>query len=206
MSRSNTRHIIVTGGSSGIGFEVARQLAVKGNNVSIIARNPQMLERACENLRRSAPNSIFSASADVTRPDELIAAIGACQKNFGPCDVLITSAGIVEPAFFDQLHPAQFQAQMDTNFFGTVNAVRAVYSDMKARRSGSIMMISSAAAFIGIPGYTAYCASKSALASFAESLRSEAGGDVHIGISFPPIRRHRNLNRKFQRGRKAQKP
>lgn len=76
--------------------------------------------------------------------------------------------------------------QMDINFSGTVNAVRAIYAGMKSRGRGNIMMISSAAAFIGIPGYSAYCASKAALAAFAESLRSEVCSGIYIGISFPP--------------------
>jgi short-subunit dehydrogenase len=80
-----------------------------------------------------------------------------------------------------------FEEQISINFLGTANAVRSVYRGMKARRSGRIMMISSGAALVGIFGYTAYCASKSALVGFAEALSAEAEAfGVRISICFPP--------------------
>ena len=177
-------HVIVTGGSSGIGLAVARLAVAEGHKVSIMARNPDRLNDALAVLGNEANTQAICA--DVKDAIAVENAIRTCTEKFGACDVLITSAGVVEPAFFTELSEAQFNEQIETNFFGTVNAVRAVYPIMKSRGLGSIMMIASGAALIGIPGYTAYCASKAALASFAESLRSEAGRDIHIGISYPP--------------------
>ncbi|KJF67038.1 SDR family NAD(P)-dependent oxidoreductase [Rhizobium nepotum] len=179
-------HAIITGGSSGIGLEIARLCVLSGYDVSLVARDETALCIACETLRQVGPGRVSAASADVRRMDLLSEAIEQCERQFGACDLLITSAGVVEPALFDELLPSQFEMQMDINFSGTVNAVRAIYTGMKNRGEGSIMMISSAAAFIGIPGYSAYCASKAALAAFAESLRSEVGAEIYIGISFPP--------------------
>ncbi|MES5100720.1 SDR family oxidoreductase [Agrobacterium sp. BA1120] len=177
-------HVIITGGSSGIGLAVARLAVAEGHKVSIIARNPDRLRDALKALDNSAHTQ--AVCADVKDAIAIDNAIRTCMEKFGDCDVLVTSAGIVEPALFNELTEAQFNEQFETNFLGTVNAVRAVYPLMKTRGNGSIMMIASGAALIGIPGYTAYCASKAALASFAESLRSEVGQDVHVGISFPP--------------------
>jgi NAD(P)-dependent dehydrogenase (short-subunit alcohol dehydrogenase family) len=110
-----------------------------------------------------------------------------CERSFGPCDILVASAGIVEPSAFDAMPASVFDEQIATNLLGTANVVRAVYKGMKARRSGRIMMISSGAALIGIYGYTAYCASKSALAGFAEALGAEAGAaGIRVSICFPP--------------------
>jgi 3-dehydrosphinganine reductase len=179
-------HAIITGGSSGIGLEIARLCVLNGYDVSLLARDENALRLACENLRQVGSGGVKAVSVDVRRMDLLSEAIEQCERRFGICDLLVTSAGVVEPAFFDELVPSHFEMQMDINFSGTVNAVRAIYAGMKSRGRGSIMMISSAAAFIGIPGYSAYCASKAALAAFAESLRSEVGTGIYIGISFPP--------------------
>ncbi|CVI20651.1 conserved hypothetical protein [Agrobacterium fabacearum CFBP 5771] len=179
-------HAIITGGSSGIGLEIARLCVLNGYDVSLVSRDENALRLAREALTQIGRGRVSAVSADVRRMDLLSEAIEQCQRLLGTCDLLVTSAGVVEPAFFEELDPSHFETQMDTNFLGTVNAVRAIYAGMKNRGRGSIMMISSAAAFIGIPGYSAYCASKAALAAFAESLRSEVGPGIYIGISFPP--------------------
>ncbi|MFK0163916.1 SDR family oxidoreductase [Rhizobium sp. NPDC090279] len=183
-------HIIVTGGSSGIGLAVAKLYAARGYRVSLLARDPARLEAARAEIT-SLPGvdgaSIRAASVDVASAAQTAEAMELCEASFGPCDILIASAGIVEPRAFDKMPASVFDEQISINFLGTANAVRAVYKGMKSRRSGRIMMISSGAALIGIFGYTAYCASKSALAGFAEALIAEAATSaVQISICFPP--------------------
>jgi 3-dehydrosphinganine reductase len=182
-------HVVVTGGSSGIGLEVARIYAARGVSVSIIARNADRLQSARGQIEQSARHGarVFSAVADVSDAAGLSAAIAACQTALGPCGILVVSAGNVDPARFHEQDEEAFRAQWDTNFHGAVNAVRAVYPGMRKRGEGRIMIISSAAAFIGIPAYTAYCGSKSALTGFADALRLEAmPAGVSVGICFPP--------------------
>ena len=183
-------HVIVTGGSSGIGLEIARLYAARGARLTLLARDVGRLERARAELLSAgglAPHDIRLASVDVGSEPETSAALREAEEALGPCSVLVASAGTVEPASFDRLSPDAFEEQVRVNLLGTVNAVRPVYAGMKARGNGKIMMVSSGAALIGIPGYTAYCASKSALVGFAEALASEghpAGGQV--SICFPP--------------------
>ena len=183
-------HVIITGGSSGIGLAVARVWLDRGARVSLLARRRRVLAEACESLKPLAgPDAarLFCHTADVMDMAGLETAIRACEAALGPCDVLVTSAGIVEPQAFDVMEAHVFDAQISTNFLGTVHAVRAVYPAMKRRGEGRIMLISSAAAFIGIHGYTAYCASKSALRGFAEALRGEASAHgVSVSIAYPP--------------------
>ena len=183
-------HVIVTGGSSGIGLEVARLYVRNGASVSIIARDERRLLAACRDLEASAAGAagrVGSATADVGVEDDISAAIAARESEFGACDILVASAGVVEPAPFDGQGAAMFAAQIETNLFGTINSVRAVYGGMKERRFGKVMIISSGAALIGIHGYSAYCASKSALIGFAEALRMEAMPvGVGILVCFPP--------------------
>jgi short-subunit dehydrogenase len=180
-------HVIVTGGSSGIGLEVARIYANRGARVSIVARRAAMLESAVADLSRTGNPEIRCECADVADTSQIEPAIKACEAAFGPCDVLVASAGMVEPGFFDQQPADDFARQIDVNLYGTANAVRAAYAGMKSRGQGGIMIVSSGAALIGIPGYTAYCASKSALTGFAEALQAESvEHGVTVSLCFPP--------------------
>lgn len=183
-------HVIVTGGSSGIGLEVARIYAARGARLTLIARDAARLEKARLELlgpTQLSENNIQIAIADIGANSEISAAVAGAEAVFGPCEVLVACAGIVQPGAFEHQSADQFDAQLKTNFTGTANAVRTVFGAMKARRRGRIMIVSSGAALIGLHGYSAYCASKSALTGFAEALAMEAAGTgLKISLAFPP--------------------
>ncbi|MEY2449386.1 MAG: hypothetical protein QOH79_2862, partial [Acidimicrobiaceae bacterium] len=128
-----------------------------------------------------------SASVDVSNAATTRTAIDRLTAEHGPCDVLVTSAGIARPGYFEQLDDEVFRDQMEVNYFGTLHAVRAVVPSMIERRTGSIVTVSSAAGLVGIFGYTAYTPTKYAVRGFSESLRAElAPYGVHVGCVFPP--------------------
>lgn len=182
-------HVIITGGSSGIGLAIASIYAGLGARLSLIARSADILHHARDELasKSAHADNIRTETADVAIEEQVIAAIHRCEAAFGPCDILVTSAGVVQPGRFEDLPSAGFERQMQTNFSGTVHAVRAVYAGMKQRGHGKIMMISSGAGLLGIHGYAAYCASKFALHGFAQALRSEARTHgIDVSICFPP--------------------
>jgi len=183
-------HVIITGGSSGIGLAIAHIYAARGDRISLIARTAATLEAARTAIAASKgvdAAMIAIASADVANEAQISSAMRDCEARLGPCDILVTAAGIVHPGPFETLSPADFERQMATNFHGSVHAVRAVYDSMRKRGSGSIMLVSSGAGLIGIYGYAAYCASKFALHGFAEALRSEARPNgVSVSVCFPP--------------------
>mgnify|MGYP001377258298 CR=1 FL=1 len=183
-------HVVITGGSSGIGLEIARIYARNRASVTILARDRQRLNVAQAALLSepgAAKEKLQVLSADVTCRENLSQAIRAATELQGPCDVLVAAAGEVEPALFEHMPSEVFDRQIVTNITGTVNAVRACYESMLERGEGKIMIIASAAAMIGIPGYTAYCASKTALTGFAEALAAEAKGrGIDVMISYPP--------------------
>lgn len=181
-------HAIITGGSSGIGLAVAHIYAARGYDLSLLARTEAALEAArAELMQIPGARAVEIASVDVSDGAATSAAVQHCEAVLGPCSILVTSAGIVDPGPFETLSPALFERQMAVNFFGSANAVRAVYAGMKQRGAGKIMLISSGAALIGIHDYAAYCASKSALYGFAEALRSEARvNGITVSICFPP--------------------
>lgn len=183
-------HVIITGGSSGIGAALAEACAARGDDVSLIARSQAALQAVRGDLETRFGKSgrrFHAEMADAGYGPAIAGAIAACETALGPCDTLVTSAGIVIPGRFEALSAEAFENQMRTNLFGTVNAVRAVYAGMKTRQRGKILMLGSGAGLIGIYGYTAYCASKYAVAGFAEALRAEARPHgITVSICFPP--------------------
>lgn len=182
-------HVIITGGSSGIGAALALACFQRGDDVSLIARGTAQLRAMQETLqhREGKTGKIFIQSGDVADAQSIETAVAACEAAFGPCDLLATSAGIVAPSRFEDQNVNDFNAQILTNLIGTANAVRAVYHGMKNRRQGRILMIGSGAGLIGLYGYTAYCASKFGVLGFAEALRAEARPlGIAVSICFPP--------------------
>ena len=179
-------HAIVTGGSSGIGRAVAVQLAARGARVSLIARRQELLDEAAVELR-GAGRTVETAAVDVTDRDAVTTAIDGLIAAQGPCDVLVTSAGIVEPGYFSALDDAVFRQTIDVDYFGTLWPIRAVVPSMVERRSGSIIGVSSGAGLVGVFGYSAYSPAKFAVRGLLEVLRCElAPYGVHVGCACPP--------------------
>jgi 3-dehydrosphinganine reductase len=185
MAAMNLRdqHVLITGGSSGIGLALARQTADAGARVSLVARDPVKLEAA----HAAVGGQTFTAVADVAVEAQVIEAIRAAERTHGPVDLLITSAGVAEPGYFEELPVASFERAMAVNYFGTLYALKAVVPAMRARGRGAVVLISSGAALHGFFGYTAYAPSKFALSGLAESLRAEMQGTgVRVMIVYPP--------------------
>ncbi len=179
-------HVLVTGGSSGIGLATARLAIDRGARVSLIARRIDVLDEAAQSLR-AAGGHVSVAAADVADAAQVGIATTALTAALGPVDVVICSAGQARPGYFEQLDPDLFHQMMDVNYFGTVNVVRAVVPAMIERRRGSIVGVSSAAGLVGVFGYTAYAPTKFAVRGFLESLRAELlPYGIHVGCSFPP--------------------
>jgi 3-dehydrosphinganine reductase len=177
------QHVLITGGSSGIGLALARQAAAAGARVSLVARDPVKLAAA----RATVGGQTFTAVADVAVEVKVIEVIGSAERTHGPIDVLITSAGVAEPGYFADLPTTTFERAMAVNYFGTLYALKAVVPAMRARGRGAVVLISSGAALHGFFGYTAYAPSKFALSGLAESLRAELSGTgVQVTIVYPP--------------------
>lgn len=177
------QHVLITGGSSGIGLALAQQAAAAGARVTLVARDPAKLAAA----RDTVGGATFSAVADVAIEAQVLAAIGAAERIHGPIDVLITSAGVAEPGYFADLPTATSERAMAVNYFGTLYALKAVVPAMRARKRGAVVLVSSGAGLHGFFGYTAYAPSKFALRGLAEALRAELQGTgVQVMIVYPP--------------------
>ncbi len=182
--------ILITGGSSGIGFALAKKLSALGAHVWILSRSAARLEIAAAEIQQAAAhpgqNSGFLV-CDITQVHQVEETLQRFLVEQGVPDLVVNSAGYSYPQTFLNIPPEIFADQMDVNYFGTVNIIRAVLPAMLERGSGHIVNICSTAGLLTFYGFTAYSASKFALRGFTDALRSEIKGTgVDISLCFPP--------------------
>jgi NAD(P)-dependent dehydrogenase (short-subunit alcohol dehydrogenase family) len=158
----------VTGAGRGMGVDIARAALAAGHAVVATGRNPERVSSAV-----GAHDDLLTVALDVTDPASAQAAVDAAVERFGRIDVLVNNAGNFYAGFFEEITPADFRAQIETNLFGPLNVTRAVLPVMRAQRSGQVVTISSTAGLIGQEFCTAYAASKFALEGWMESLTPE---------------------------------
>jgi len=177
-------HAVVTGGSQGIGLEVARLLAERGARVTIVARDPARLDAALVHVDSVDAGAV---AADVTDAAAFGAALDGAVAERGPCDLLVAAAGAAHPGYFEDLDVDVFRAQMELDYFGTLHAIRAVLPAMLERGAGGLVGVSSAAALVGVFGYGAYAPAKYAVRGLMETLDAEyAVRGIYVACAFPP--------------------
>jgi NAD(P)-dependent dehydrogenase (short-subunit alcohol dehydrogenase family) len=158
----------VTGAGRGMGVDIVRAALAAGHAVVATGRNTAAVARAV-----GSANDLLVLKLDVTSPDDAKAAVSAAVKHFGRIDVLVNNAGNFYAGFFEEIPPEDFRAQVETNFFGTVNVTRAVLPVMRAQRQGLVVTISSTGGVVGQAFVSAYSAAKFAVEGWMESLAPE---------------------------------
>ncbi len=161
----NNKVIWITGASSGIGKSLAIKFANEGWQVAASARRENLLKE----LNETNPN-IHSFPLDVTDSEKCIAISNEIINKLSNIEICVFCTGIHDPKSERSLNLEKVKKIMKVNYFGTINSINSVYDYFKKKRSGHISMISSVAGYRGLPAGGAYCASKSALTTFAESL------------------------------------
>lgn len=181
-------HCIITGGSKGIGFEIAKQLADEGAKVTLIARSKQGLEEAAVAIRAATQGAqVYVHCADCTDHKQVNEAVTKAEDVFGPSECCIANAGLAIPGYFLDQAGTVFKRQMDVNYMGTVHTIKAVAPGMTSRRKGQICIISSGIMAGGFLGYSSYAPTKFAVRALADSLRNEfLGFGVDVCIAYPP--------------------
>lgn len=187
------RVAVVTGASSGIGAELARQLAASGWRVGLTARRADQLDALALEIRRLGGVAEV-APADAADPDATRGAIRALVEALGgPVDLLIANAGVGAPVPATAFSAAAIERIVRVNLLGAASAIEAVLPEMLRRQSGHLVGISSLAAYRGLPGGAGYCASKAGLTAMLESLRIDlrrqgiAVTSVHPGYIRTPM-------------------
>ncbi|PSS33875.1 3-dehydrosphinganine reductase, partial [Actinidia chinensis var. chinensis] len=180
------RHVLITGGSSGIGLALAQLAASEGARVSILARNHDKLEDAKQAILLATGIEVAVISADVRD----FAAVKSALEEAGPIDVLVCNQGVFVPQELESQEMEEVKFMMDVNLMGTFHLIKAALPEMRNRRERgptSIAIMSSQAGQVGIYGYTAYSASKFGLRGMAEALQQEVIADnIHVSLIFPP--------------------
>jgi short-subunit dehydrogenase len=161
---------IITGASSGIGWALARRLAAEGCKVGLVARRRDKLEALAKEIDQ-AGGTASVAAADVGDRGQTVAAIHDVAARLGPVDLLIANAGVGLPTLLEPMNTPDIEAMVRVNVLGVVYALEAVLPEMLRRGRGHVAALSSLAAYKGLPGESAYCASKAAVNVYMEGLR-----------------------------------
>jgi 3-dehydrosphinganine reductase len=178
---------LITGGSSGIGLAIARYLTESGAHVWLLARHQERLNTALDSLDYGSDQMCNTISADVAVWDQVSSAVDTLESQVGVPDIVVNSAGVAHPGYFQELDVEIFHWTTEVNYYGTVYICKAVVPGMVARGSGHILNISSGLGFIGRYGYTAYGATKYAIRGFSDVLRAELKPlGIKVSIAFPP--------------------
>jgi short-subunit dehydrogenase len=193
---------MITGASSGIGRGLAIALASKSAKVGLVARRADALNELQSDIEKSGGQA-FSVPGDVRDAASMREVTERIAKELGPIDVLIANAGVGTSTDGSEVSGEEVAKVLNVNVIGAANTVAAALPQMVARGQGQLVVISSLAAYRGLPKSAAYCASKAAVSAFFESLRLDLeprGIDVtiiHPGFIKTPLTAGRDAQMPF---------
>ncbi len=179
--------VLITGSSKGIGLETALAFGRAGHKVYATMRNPSKApELAQTATREKLP--IMVSIMDVDSDESVSQGIAQIQKDHGLVDVLVNNAGVDRVGAVEEVPLAEFRAAMETNYFGAIRCIQAVLPQMRQRRSGCIINVTSVAGRVASPPMAPYTASKWALEALSEALAGEVKAfNVRVAIVEPGI-------------------
>ncbi len=170
--RLDGRGAIVTGASRGLGRAMALALAEAGADLGLLGRSKDDLEETAAGVLALGRRALVLA-ADVTRPAEVEGAVGRVLDALGRLDVLVNNSGVAIVKPLVETPPEEWRAVLETNLTGTFNCCRAVGPAMIARKAGKVINLASVLGAHGLPGYTAYSASKGGIIALTRTLAVE---------------------------------
>ncbi len=183
------KNVVITGGSYGIGKEVARAFLKEGANVYIIARNREKLEAAVDELEKDALTGrrVGAHPGDVTDREGISRVIDGIASQAGGIDVLVNNAGIVIPGYFEKIPVEDFETVLKTNYLGSLYSTKAALPHLLSRTQSAVTFTSSPAGLKGIFGYSTYSPTKAALIGLAEVIRAELKDrGLQVTVLCPP--------------------
>ncbi|HEY8427431.1 MAG TPA: SDR family oxidoreductase [Sandaracinaceae bacterium] len=167
--------VVVTGASSGIGLELARQMAPRAKAIALVARREERLDALAKELRERYPSCrVLVHKADLCDLDQAAAMIDAVEAELGPIDVLVNNAGFGDVGVFDLADWDKLARMIQLNVTALTFLTHRVLPGMYARRKGGVLNVSSGFGLQWMPAFAAYVGTKHYVTSFTESLRVEA--------------------------------
>lgn len=189
MSVYKNKLVFITGGSTGIGFSIAKAFYQQGSRVVLFARSVPKLDKAIQEIKeiyKEATQSVSYYSVDMSSYPSVKTIMDKAVLETGVPDILINCVGIAQPDYFENITPERFDTTIKTNLYSTWNAVHTLVPYMKTK-GGVIVNTSSIAGFLGVFGYTDYCMTKFGIIGFSEALRSELKQHhIKVQVLCPP--------------------
>jgi NAD(P)-dependent dehydrogenase (short-subunit alcohol dehydrogenase family) len=159
----------ITGCSTGFGRELAKEVLASGYRAAVAARNTDDIK----DITEAYPDTAISIKLDVTKADDITAAVTQVQEKFGQIDVLVNNAGIGYFGAIEESEEDEVRRMFEINFFGLANVTKAVLPILRKQRSGHILNVASIGGLVGFPAVGYYNATKFAVDGFSESLSKE---------------------------------
>jgi NAD(P)-dependent dehydrogenase (short-subunit alcohol dehydrogenase family) len=179
--------VLITGGSRGLGLVLARQLCAEGARVALLARDPDELARAREELVQRG-GEVLTISCDLLEREQIDTAVQEIVDHFGGLDVVINNAGIIEVGPFEHMRREDFERAMNVHFWAPFNLIMQALPHLRRRGGGRIVNIASIGGKMAVPHLAPYCASKFALVGLSDALRAELARDrIHVTTVTPGL-------------------
>jgi NAD(P)-dependent dehydrogenase (short-subunit alcohol dehydrogenase family) len=159
----------ITGCSTGFGRELAKEVLTAGYKAVVTARNVDDVQ----DIVNEFPENAVAFKLDVTKPDEVKAAVEQAQQHFGHIDVLVNNAGIGYFGAIEESEDDEVRRMFEINFWGLANVTKAVLPGMRSQRSGHILNVASIGGLVGFPAVGFYNATKFAVDGYSEALLKE---------------------------------
>jgi NAD(P)-dependent dehydrogenase (short-subunit alcohol dehydrogenase family) len=179
------RSVVITGGSRGLGLEMARVLAAEGASLTLIARDEEELARARVSLETTGAQ-VLAVRCDVAQLPEVEAALRQVVDHHGRLDVLINCAGIIQVGPMEHMAIDDYEAAMNVHFRGPLHMMLAGLPYMRRQHGGRIVNIASIGGKVPVPHLAPYAASKFALVGLSSSLRAELAVDDILVTTVSP--------------------
>ncbi len=193
--------VLVSGGSRGLGLEVARQLRREGATIALLARDPEELARAeADLLTKHGAGEVMTIACDLSKREDIKAAVATVTGRFGRLDVLINNAGTIQVGPLANLTPEDFEETMQLHFWGNFHLIWEALPSLRGRRGARIVNVASIGGKIAIPHLAPYSASKFALVGLSNALGVElARESVRVTTVAPGLlRTGSHVNAKFK--------
>lgn len=179
------KRVVITGGSSGIGFAIAEAMMLRGSRIAITGRRPDVLNTAAERLR-AAGGRIDSIVADVSTEEGRETTLKVALEKLGGLDILVNNAGGVRAGRLEDTTEAEIRAMIEVDLVAPILLTRAALPALRTSNDGLVVNVTSGIALVAAPFYSTYAGVKGGLAKFGESLRRELKGEgVHVMTVYP---------------------